>query len=155
MGIGCAFGRGGLANFGTWTATPAERAGPVRTKMAPMNAMNPIVLVTTEGFSNRLELVDYAEERAAKLLRHARPRVDAVRVHVRRETPRSAGERFVARAICSHAGLDHIAHAGAPEPDTAIHDVLAKLERALASDGRALRRRERHAEVINLAEYAI
>lgn len=110
--------------------------------------MNPNnVILTSEGFTLRPELNALALEKGAKVLRHAHPAVDRVRVHLRMESRHSSGPCFVARATAEHAGPDHIAHAKNEEPAAAIHAVMAKLERELR-DAAGVRKHARHAETL-------
>lgn len=113
--------------------------------MTPMNTPTSRLILTSEGFSPREEDRTHADEKAAKVLRHTTPRVDLVRLHLKRETPHSAPVRFTARATAEHAGPDHVIHAEADEPATAINTAFAKLERVLSSVA-GLRKHERHVD---------
>jgi hypothetical protein len=98
-----------------------------------MNPPTPRVLLTTDAFALRPELVAYAEAKAARLFRHSRPRVHLVRINVKYNLPHSGIAFFSARATAEHEGLDHISHADGPEPETAINAAVGKLERALTA----------------------
>ena len=99
------------------------------------------VLLTTEGFSPRDDLALLAEAKGAKILRHLNPRVHLVRVHVKRQAPRSGAPFFAARATAENEGPDHVTHAEGAEPATAVNQVIAKLERALAGTAGARKHR--------------
>lgn len=113
--------------------------------MALMNNPTSRLILTSEGFSPREEDRAHADEKAAKVLRHVNPRVDLVRLHLKRETPHSAPVRFTARATAEHAGPDHVIHAEADEPSTAINTAFAKLERVLTAAA-GVRKHDRHAD---------
>jgi ribosome-associated translation inhibitor RaiA len=98
-----------------------------------MNNSPSHVLLTTEGFAAPAELTDHAETKAAKLLRHAYPRVHLVRINVKLNTPHSGAPFFAARATAENEGPDHVVHAEAATPETAIKEVVDKLERALTA----------------------
>lgn len=102
-----------------------------------MNATPNPVLLSTENFAARASLALLVDLKAVKLLRHANPHVDLVRIHVKRETPHSRAPYFAARATAEHAGLDHVAHAEGSEPEAAVVAVIGKLERALTAAARA------------------
>ncbi len=108
------------------------------------------ILLTTEGFTAHTELTAHAASKAARLFRHGEPRVDRVRLHLKREAPHSAPPYFAARAIAQNAGPDHVAHAEAPEPETALNAVVEKLERALTATARAHKHRQHHPHAIEL-----
>jgi len=108
-----------------------------------MNTTPTRLILTCEGFSPKDEIRAHADEKAAKILRHETPRVDLVRLHLKREAPHSAPVRFSARATAEHAGPDHVIHAEAEEPATAITTAFAKLERVLSSAA-GVRKHERH-----------
>lgn len=109
-----------------------------------MNTNSTPLIFSTEGFANRTDLAVHAEEKTAKLLRHAHPHVGLVRVHVKRETPHSRPPSFAVRAIAETAGPDYVAHSESTEPTTAINAVFSKLERSVAAAARARKHRQRH-----------
>jgi ribosomal subunit interface protein len=124
---------------------PRRRNVSVAVGCWAMNTTRPSLIVSTEGFANRAHLTWYTEEKMAKLLRHAHPYVGLVRVHVKRETPHSHPPYFAVRAIVQTAGPDHLAHAEATEPATAINAAFDKLERRVTAAARERKRRQRHA----------
>ena len=116
-----------------------------------MNVSPHDVLLTTEGFTAGPELTAHATSKAGKLFRHGEPRVNRVRLHLKRESPHSAPPYFAARAIAQNAGPDHVVHAEAAEPETALNAVVEKLERALTATARAHQHRQHHPHAIDLA----
>lgn len=95
-----------------------------------MNVTKPRVIVSTEGFSVRPDLILHVEAKAAKLRRHQVPRVGHVRIHVRRETPHAGAPVFAVSAAAETRGPDLVAHGSAAKPETAINAAFVKLERA-------------------------
>ncbi|HEX2855331.1 MAG TPA: HPF/RaiA family ribosome-associated protein [Opitutaceae bacterium] len=116
-----------------------------------MNTSSPKILLSTEGFLTSLDLIDYADGKAAKLLRHEHPRVHLVRLHLKRETPHSGAPHFSARATAEHAGPDHVVHASGSHPEAAINAAVDKLERALTGAAGAARHLKHHPHPVELA----
>ena len=125
-----------------------------------MNLTDPQVILSAEGFSSSAELMAHAEVKAAKLRRHAMPRVGHVRLHLRRETPHRLAlrretphrlaPRFTVAATAETRGMDFVAHAVAAEPEAAINAVVGKLERAV-TEAAGVRKHNRHcAPVIDI-----
>ena len=115
-----------------------------------MTTTPPQVLFTTEGFPARPELNAFAADKAAKLLRHSHPRVNLVRLHLKRETPHRGAAIFCARATIEQAGPDHVVHATATEPETAIKSAVDKLERALTTSAGARKHQQHHPHAVDL-----
>src|SRR5687767_12883809 len=86
--------RSATTTFAKRAARRAEPAGPESDSMASMNSPTSRLILTSEGFSPRPEDRTHADEKAAKVLRHTNPRVDLIRLHLKRETPHSAPARF-------------------------------------------------------------
>jgi ribosome-associated translation inhibitor RaiA len=115
-----------------------------------MTTTPPQVLFTTEGFPVRPELNAFAADKTAKLLRHTHPRVNVVRLHLKRETPHRGAAFFSARASTEQAGPDHVVHATSTEPETAIKSAVDKLERALATSTGARKHQQHHPRAVDL-----
>jgi len=110
-----------------------------------MNTSHPPVILSTEGFTLRSDLVAHAEEKAGKLQRHLHPHVECVRLHVKRHTPHTDAPLFAVCATAEEsAGPDFVVHAASPEPVTAINAAFDKLERAVAAAARARKHWQRH-----------
>jgi ribosome-associated translation inhibitor RaiA len=116
-----------------------------------MNTPSQKVLLTTEGFLTSIDLIDHAEGKAAKLLRHEHPRVHLVRIHVKRETVHSGAPRFSARAMAERFGPDHVVHATGGQPETAVNAAIDKLERAVLSAVGAAKHNKHHPHPVELA----
>lgn len=106
-----------------------------------MNTSPSQVLLHTEGFAPREELIAHAEAKAGKVLRHSHPRVHLVRITVKRHTPHSGAPFFAVRATTENEGPDHVVHADGAEPETAINEAMHKLERALTATAGAHKHR--------------
>jgi ribosome-associated translation inhibitor RaiA len=115
-----------------------------------MNTSPQKIIVTTEGFPIRPELTTHAEEKSAKLLRHTRPCVDTVRLHVKRETPHVGPVFFSVRATAEHSGPADVVHAEASQPDAAIRSAIDKLERALTTTAGARKHELHHPHPVEL-----
>lgn len=108
-----------------------------------MNLTEPITILSAEGFSARPELTAHAEAKAAKLRRHANPRIGHVRIHVRLETPREGAQRFNVSATAETRGLDFVAHGFGAVPESAINEAFVKLERS-ATAAAGVRKHQLH-----------
>ena len=115
-----------------------------------MNTSPTRVLLSTEGFASTAALAWLAETKAEKLLRLSAPRVDLVRSNVKRRTPHSGAAYFTARAIAESEGPDHIAHADAAEPETALLNVVRKLLRSLSTEAKSRRYARYHPHATEL-----
>ena len=115
-----------------------------------MNTSPPKIIVTTEGFPIRPELTAHAEEKGAKLLRHTHPRVSAVKLHVKRETPHAGPVSFSVRATAEHSGPADVVHAEASQPDAAIRSAIDKLERALTTSAGARKHEQHHPHAVEI-----
>ena len=111
-----------------------------------MNSNPTNLIFSTEGFANRADLAMHSEDKMAKLLRHAQPHVDRVRVHVKREAPHSRAPYFAVCATAESAGPNYVAHAESAEPVVAINAAFDKLERSVLAAARARTHQRRHAE---------
>jgi ribosome-associated translation inhibitor RaiA len=123
----------------------AEPEGEQCVRLAAMNTTAPSLLFSTEGFGPRADLLAHASAKADKVLRHAHPRVTAVRVHVKHELRHSSVATFTALAIAQSPGQEFLVHAEAGEPATAINLAFNRLERSLATVARARKHGQRHA----------
>jgi ribosome-associated translation inhibitor RaiA len=107
-----------------------------------MNTPNHNVLFSAEGFSARPELLDHAEEKAGKLVHHHSMQGHRlVRLHVKHEKPHSSAPQFSVCATVLQHGRDHVAHATAAEPSTAINEAFEKLDRTLVASVRLWKHR--------------
>ncbi len=106
-----------------------------------MNTSPPRVLLRTDGFALRDELIAHAEAKAGKLTRHSHPHVHLVRIDVKRHAPHSSTPYFAVRATAENEGPDHVVHAEGAEPESAINEAVHKLERALANSAGELKHR--------------
>lgn len=94
--------------------------------------MNPTVLFHTEGFSARDHLAALVERKSQMLFRHDAAIV-RLRIHVVRDTPHGREENFASTGRIERAGVDLSAHASGPEPESAILEVMQRLERQLTT----------------------
>jgi|GEM_PF-3355216 len=116
-----------------------------------MNTSPQKIIVTTEGFPIRPELTAHAEEKGAKLLRHTHPRVNVVRLHIKRETPHVGPISFSVRATAEHNGPAAVVHAEAPQPEAALRSAIDKLERALTTTAGARKHEQHHPHAVDLS----
>ena len=105
------------------------------------------MILSTDGFVADPGLVTIAERKTEKLHRHAWPRMGLVRVHIKRETPRSAPAGFAVRITARRAGAECAVHGSATEPQPAIDAAFRRLERLISdvSGDRKSHRRHPHA----------
>lgn len=109
-----------------------------------MNTSPSRVLLHTDGFAPRDELIAHAEAKAGKVMRHTHPHVHLLRINVKRHAPHSRAPYFEARATAENEGPDHIVHADGPEPEAAINEAMHKLERVLTATAGARKHRLHH-----------
>jgi ribosome-associated translation inhibitor RaiA len=116
-----------------------------------MNFTEPTTLLSAEGFSARPELTVHAEAKAAKLRRHANPRIGHVRLHVCLETPREGTPRFAVVATAETRGLDFVAHGLAPVPESAISEAFVKLERSVSAAAGVRKHQLHHPRTVEIS----
>jgi putative sigma-54 modulation protein len=109
-----------------------------------------IVLIHTEGFTARDELVALAHRKVEKLFRHG-DRLVRVRLNIAREAPRSGAEWFAATARLERAGRDAVTHAFGETPEAVVHEAVEKLERMIAARVGARKHAVHHPRAVELA----
>jgi hypothetical protein len=99
------------------------------------------LILETDGCATRPDFAAYVEGKAVLLLRHLHARGGVVRVYMAPVRTMQSAE-FLVCAVAEKTGIDHVAHATAPDPEWAVDEAFAKLERVLAIAA-GLRRRTR------------
>ena len=111
----------------------------------------PEMILFADGFTAGPELVSVAEAKAAKLHRHAHPRIGSIRVRVTRETPHSEAPHFSVCLTARRSGAECVVHSVATEPEPAVDEAFHKLERLIANVSGERRAERRHPHGIEFA----